>query len=519
MMSRTRLPSDLIDESKRIINQHVKIRLGMQAPPSSACDSSSLAETNGRARPLHPFHSRCFHVSHSRKSFRGKADPSISLFNPERRYDVAGALRAFLVWVRVFNPQRFETLVRPLIRPSSEFRRETKHVKPATTLSGHSLRGCSSSISEIPNRPGTMAIPSPVYGLIVPFLCVVTLPLAIFAGITATLAFSVLMFRVLVVYLDIALSLLPQYLMGRSPQGHRTLHSAIAYQTTNNRHVHNQLEEPHSPSVSPTGSERTGRDGGHNTPPMIPPPMPLGYITPDHHSPTRTAPHAHFASGAASMISPSAGRRSRRSSLGGNGTVPSIGTITAIKEGGSRGSEGVASGGVVGSSGFLLLGSHGGGGVGGNAGIVRDFEGVGGWRLLSDDRDDDDSDWARVNSRLELPLERMSKQQQQQQHHHYRSPSGSGTSPVTPGEGSWLMMKNTRKAENRSSVSHDGMEREADAGRRAGPSTAGPFGRAIVPPNSSRARSGQGIVAFTGIERGDGFFPSAESPSSARKAL
>ena len=67
-----------------------------------------------------------------------------------------------------------------------------------------------------------MALLNPVYGLIVPFLFVVTLPLAIFAGITTTLAFAVLMFRVVVVYLDLALHLIPQYFAG-GQRGLRTL--------------------------------------------------------------------------------------------------------------------------------------------------------------------------------------------------------------------------------------------------------------------------------------------------------
>ncbi|UNI22006.1 hypothetical protein JDV02_007936 [Purpureocillium takamizusanense] len=56
-----------------------------------------------------------------------------------------------------------------------------------------------------------MALLNPVYAFMVPFLFIVTAPLALFAGITTTLAFSVLILRVLIVYLDIALSLVPSY--------------------------------------------------------------------------------------------------------------------------------------------------------------------------------------------------------------------------------------------------------------------------------------------------------------------
>ncbi|OAA37451.1 hypothetical protein NOR_07150 [Metarhizium rileyi] len=57
-----------------------------------------------------------------------------------------------------------------------------------------------------------MALLNPVYAFVFPFLFVVTVPLAILAGITTTLAFGVLIFRLVIVYLDVALSLIPQYL-------------------------------------------------------------------------------------------------------------------------------------------------------------------------------------------------------------------------------------------------------------------------------------------------------------------
>ncbi|KAL6860475.1 hypothetical protein ACO1O0_004503 [Amphichorda felina] len=59
-----------------------------------------------------------------------------------------------------------------------------------------------------------MAVFNPVHALIIPSLCVVTVPLAILAGITTTLAFCVLIIRVLLIYLDIALSIVPQSLSG-----------------------------------------------------------------------------------------------------------------------------------------------------------------------------------------------------------------------------------------------------------------------------------------------------------------
>lgn len=57
-----------------------------------------------------------------------------------------------------------------------------------------------------------MAPISPVYAVVVSFLLIITVPLALFAGITTFFAFSMLMLRVAVVYFDIALSLVPECL-------------------------------------------------------------------------------------------------------------------------------------------------------------------------------------------------------------------------------------------------------------------------------------------------------------------
>jgi len=79
-----------------------------------------------------------------------------------------------------------------------------------------------------------MALLNPVYAFVVPFLFVVTVPLAVFAGITTTIAFSVLILRVLAVYLDVALSFVPHYLGGRKTRPYHP----------NTYHPHHQLLEP-----------------------------------------------------------------------------------------------------------------------------------------------------------------------------------------------------------------------------------------------------------------------------------
>ncbi|OAA68984.1 hypothetical protein ISF_03359 [Cordyceps fumosorosea ARSEF 2679] len=59
-----------------------------------------------------------------------------------------------------------------------------------------------------------MALLNPIYVLFVPVLFLVTVPMALFAGITTTLAFSLLICRGILVYLDLALSYLHRGLHG-----------------------------------------------------------------------------------------------------------------------------------------------------------------------------------------------------------------------------------------------------------------------------------------------------------------
>lgn len=99
-----------------------------------------------------------------------------------------------------------------------------------------------------------MAIINPVYALIVPFLFIFTIPLAVFAGVTTTLAFSVLMFRVAIVYVDIAVNMVPQYLTGRRvypfPRGYASTLLSTTEASSN---------MPPSPVGSGTNSPPTSR--------------------------------------------------------------------------------------------------------------------------------------------------------------------------------------------------------------------------------------------------------------------
>lgn len=225
-----------------------------------------------------------------------------------------------------------------------------------------------------------MALINPVHGLVVPFLCVWTIPLAIFAGVTTTLAFSVLMFRVAIVYLDIALGLLPHYfatnrsrvLPSRSASSQCAL-SRGGYRTP----------------ISPPSS--VGSGSGYTTPTGQPAYLFAGRsLVSGRKSPAYHRRHNSY--GFSSAL-----RHSRQSS---QVSLTSYGAITPINEDDVQPVMTLESGGLTPS-----------------VGLDRDFEGVGGWRL---DDQEDDRDWTNINSRLELPVG----------HHHQRSQSLGPTSPV-----------------------------------------------------------------------------------------
>ncbi|KAJ9137326.1 hypothetical protein NKR23_g9236 [Pleurostoma richardsiae] len=294
-----------------------------------------------------------------------------------------------------------------------------------------------------------MAILNPVYGLIVPFLFVVTVPLAIFAGITTVLAFSVLMFRVSLVYLDIGLHMISQYV------------------------------------------SRGGR-GGYTMPPrgydaaVTTPPSPVSSSGQLSSSPASSSPPSTSSLQKRSQLQlhQQARQQRRRRLSAGSATGGSVGTVTPISDGGLRAS----------ASGLIP-----------SVGIERDFEGIGGWRL--DDRGSDD-DWTRINSRLELPLDRSGK-------YHHRSSSGG---PTTPGE-SWLMMKPAARTPKESVSLENG---NGGGGRGRGEKwREGNGGKAVMSPNSSRVRTPTSVPpAFTVRDREDGYFPPMMAPlKGVKKAV
>jgi hypothetical protein len=102
-----------------------------------------------------------------------------------------------------------------------------------------------------------MALLNPMYGFMVPFLFIFTIPLAILAGITTTLAFSVLILRVIIVYLDLAWALVPQYVFGRTPGQLRYVSkspSASGSTSPADTSLHRRRRRPSSASVASAGT-------------------------------------------------------------------------------------------------------------------------------------------------------------------------------------------------------------------------------------------------------------------------
>lgn len=169
-----------------------------------------------------------------------------------------------------------------------------------------------------------MAIVNPVYVVVVPFLFLFTIPLAVFAGITTTVAFTVLIFRVVLVYLELVMTLLPSYLTFR-----RGRHPVYQY---------GPASLPKTPSsLSASSAGRLSR-----------------------------SPSPVFKESARTLSSTRLHRRTRTRSRRPSST-------SAASRGGSA---------------TPLFNENGSIGLVPSVGIDRDFEGVGGWRFGSIDDDE-----------------------------------------------------------------------------------------------------------------------------------
>lgn len=140
--------------------------------------------------------------------------------------------------------------------------------------------------------------------------------------------------------------------------------------------------------------------------------------------------------------------------------------------------------GSVGSGSISPLGSFDGVPLTPGMGLVRDFEGVGGWRLPTGDETDpaEEKAWESLNSRLELP---------DHHRHHMRSNSSSAMMLGTSGFGLY-----TKMSARNGSTSPEGLRMKTSTS-----------------PNSSRSRTPTRtrVGAFTSLDQ-DGYFPPYLAP-------
>ncbi|KAK7743136.1 hypothetical protein SLS53_004221 [Cytospora paraplurivora] len=372
-----------------------------------------------------------------------------------------------------------------------------------------------------------MALLNPVYGLIVPFLFIVTVPLAILAGITTTLAFSLLIFRAGLVYIDIVVNMVPQYVAGRP-----------VYPLFGNRGSYLNTGAGGGATTTTTVSSIPATTSSSTTTPSLQQASPVSMSSSTgglgHHAPGGSSPTASRQQQV--VVARNNHRRRRASaasfiSMGGGSSTPTDETSNNNSNNNINNDNGIGGVGGGGSSSskrssFMMPSS---------VGMDRDFEGVGGWRLNGkpanegdgdddDDDDDDDDAWTHINSRLSLPL------MDPLWRHHHRSPSGAGT--VTPGGGGggggnvgggeYLMMMRSpssglaseERLYEHGSGSKRGRERRGEKDG-AVPRTGG------VSPNRSRVRTPTRMLPpLTSVDGTDGsYFPRVVSPRAEKRSI
>ncbi|PHH68358.1 hypothetical protein CDD82_619 [Ophiocordyceps australis] len=306
-----------------------------------------------------------------------------------------------------------------------------------------------------------MALVNPVYTFVVPFLLIVTAPLAIFAGFTTVLAFSILSLRVLVVYLDIALDLVPQCFSSSS----RTTTTTTTTSTS-------RLRPPASTTSWPLSS---------SSPPPLPLPTPRleqqqqqqqqrhGASSPRTASPARKSVNATTNSSCNSTPTATPKRQQSPLLARTHSRRPSSAAVSIVS---ATSTAALAPNDAAATASLGLVPSVGPG---------RDFEGIGGWRSGRDAQDDDDANddaWTTFNSRFEFPDRSHPRSR-------HRSPC------TTPGDGGVLMMR----------------------ARPQSPDRRGP----VTPtsPATSRPRTPSGSALAAAAT--DGYFSLVMSPAAATK--
>ncbi|GAB1318779.1 hypothetical protein MFIFM68171_08989 [Madurella fahalii] len=248
-----------------------------------------------------------------------------------------------------------------------------------------------------------LRLPNILWHLVVPFVCIFSIPLALVAGFTTMFAFAVLVFRIASVYIDIALHIVPRYLASR-----RRPPLVQPVDLTSRLYPREGLKTPSSPATSFASLS------GYNTPSPALYPSAAGYVGSGYISPRRRR-SGSFA------FDP---RHSRRSS-----SQVSLGSVAS----GAHVHEGEATNGLPPPTPVdaCLIPS---------VGLDRDFEGVGGWRICDDD--DSSSEWTKINSRLDLGFARPLS-------YYPRRLRPYTSLPCAPSEAAWPAMVNSRVSEQR----------------------------------------------------------------------
>lgn len=239
-----------------------------------------------------------------------------------------------------------------------------------------------------------MSLNTALSGVAVPFLFLFTLPMAVMAFITTGIACTVLASRVALVYIEIFIGLITQYLTGTHKPP--PVPASVKRKYSN---AHDGWRSPVLPSNSAPSLS------GYSSPsPAVQFTPSSGNLPPGSGSPRRRR-SSYFAT-----VVPNSSRRSSQASLRSLGTISPIYESRAVAE--------------------MMATIPGDACLTPSVGMDRDFEGVGGWRI--DDGDDEDNKaWTNINSRLELPFEGSSPYSRR----HQRSRS---MGPVVPTETAWL---------------------------------------------------------------------------------
>lgn len=230
-----------------------------------------------------------------------------------------------------------------------------------------------------------------IWSLILPFVCLFTIPLALVASLTTAFAFAVLVIRVASVYIDVALHIVPHYLQNRS---RRPL--IRPSDVEKRRHYYDGLRTPSSPTASFASGYSTPSPG------LAFPPAP-GYTNPGWVSPRY--PRSNYF-----VVGP---RRSHQgSSQASLGSAASAGPLHEGETVNGHPSPLPAN-----ADAYLTP----------SVGLDRDFEGVGGWRFCDDD--EESAEWTRINSRLDLWFGPRTTSYPRHHRPHASAPSAPGEAP------------------------------------------------------------------------------------------